>query len=129
MKKIDSSIDLEEVRSLPRAFVFIYVGWAIQARRSQAAFREFVAAWNSSEPDLATPAYWVDLSNQEGEVWEAIRLWLRAQDQPFDELTYSGCGALVWIRSDSIMESVLSVETVERSKLMTVSKRIFGERP
>jgi hypothetical protein len=129
MKEIVSSIDLEEVRSLPRAFVFIYVGWAIQARRSQATFREFAAAWNSSEPDLPTPVYRVDLSNQEGEIWEAIRLWLRAQNQPFDELTYSGCGALLWVRLGSVIESVLSVEIVEKANLFAISKRIFGEHP
>jgi hypothetical protein len=50
MKPITIAHDLEEVRSLPRALVFIYVNWAIQARHSDAAFRDFIAAWASTDP-------------------------------------------------------------------------------
>jgi hypothetical protein len=44
MKLVASTADLDEVRSLPRALIFIYVNWAIQARHSDAACRNFLAA-------------------------------------------------------------------------------------
>ena len=125
MKPIITAHDLEEVRSLPRAFVFIYVNWAIQARHSDIAFRDFVAAWALTKPDCSIPVYRVDLSDQEGEVWKCIRNWLREEDQPYDQLTYGGSGALLWIRSGAVVASVPYVAAVERAKLMAVTKSIF----
>src|SRR5262245_39411297 len=126
MKPVTTIHDLEEVRSLPRAFVFIYVIWAGQARHSDTAFRDFVATWDSTEPECPVPAYRVDLSDQEGEVWTSIREWLREQGQPFDQLTYGGYGALLWVRSGAVVASVPYVAVVERAKLVAVSKSIFG---
>jgi hypothetical protein len=125
MKPITTAHDLEEVRSRPRALVFIYVNWAIQARHSDAAFRDFVAAWASTEPDCSVPVYHVDLSDQEGEVWTTIRKWLRDEGQPYDQLTYGGYGALLWIRTGAVVASVPYVAVVERSKLVAVTKSIF----
>jgi hypothetical protein len=126
MKPITTAYDLEEARSQPRAFVFIYVNWAIQARHSDTAFRDFVAAWTSTEPDCSIPVYRVDLSNQEGEVWTNIRTWLREENQPHDQLTYGGYGALLWIRSGAVVTSVPYVAAVERGKLMAITKSTLG---
>jgi hypothetical protein len=128
MKLILTAQDLEEVRVLPRAFVFIYVNWASQARFSEAAFRDFVSAWASAEPEFPIPTYRVDLSEQEGEVWEAIRKWLREEGQPYDSLTYGGYGALLWVRSGSVGASVPYIAVVERRKLVAVTRSIFGCR-
>lgn len=125
MKPIITAHDLEEVRLLPRALVFIYVNWAIQARHSDAAFRDFVAVWASIEPDYSVPVYRVDLSDQEGEVWTTNRTWLRDEGQPYDQLTYGGYGALLWIRSGAVITSVPYVAAVERAKLVEVTQSIF----
>jgi hypothetical protein len=125
MKPITTAHDLEEVRSLPRALIFIYVNWAIQARQSETAFRNFVGTWSSTEPECSVPAYRVDLSDQEGEVWRAIREWLREEGQPFNELTYGGYGALLWVCSGAVVASVPYVAVVERAKLLAVTKSIF----
>jgi hypothetical protein len=125
MRPITAAHDLEEVRSLPRAFVFIYANWAIQARHSDAAFRDFVTAWTSTEPDCSIPVYRADLSDQEGEVWTAIRKWLKEEGQPYDRLTYRGYGALLWVRSGAVVMSVPYIAAVERTKLVAVTKSIF----
>ena len=125
MKLITTARDLEEMRTLPRAFVFIYVNWAIQARHSDAAFRDFVTAWASTEPTCPVPVYRVDLSDQEGEVWTTVRKWLQEEGQPYDRLTYGGCGALLWIRSGAVVASVPYVALVERAKLVAVTSSIF----
>jgi hypothetical protein len=125
MKPITTAHDLDELRSLPRAFVFIYVNWAIQARHSDAAFRDFVTAWDSTEPDCSIPVYRVDLSDQAGEVWTTLRKWLREEGQPYDQLTYGGYGALLWIRSGAVIASVPYVAVVERAKLVAATKSIF----
>jgi hypothetical protein len=128
MKPITTAHDLEEVRTLPWAFVFIYVNWAIQARHSDATFRDFVTAWAAAEPDCLIPVYRTDLSDQEGEVWTAIRKWLAAEGQAYDPLTYGGCGALLWVRSGTVVMSIPYVAAVERAKLVAVTKSVF-ERP
>src|SRR5262245_60133071 len=109
MKPVSTARDLEEVRSLPRAFVFIDVNWAIQARQSNSAFRQFVATRTSTDPDCPASAYCVDLSDQVGDVWTTLREWLREEGQPFDELTYGGYGALLWVRSGAVAASVPNV--------------------
>src|SRR5205823_3088526 len=106
MKPITTARDLEELRSLPRAFVFIYVSWAIQARQSDVAFRDFVTEWTLTEPDCSITVYRVDLSDQEGEIWTTLRKWLREEGQPYEQLTYGGYRALLWIRSGAVVASV-----------------------
>ena len=125
MKSIATSLDLAEVRSMSRAFVFIYVNWAIEARHSETAFRNLLTVLPSPEQGFSIPVYRVDLSEQEGEVWTALRQWLREDGQPYDQLTYGGYGALLWIRSGAAVASVPHVAGVEQSKLVAVTKSIF----
>jgi hypothetical protein len=125
MNPITTAQDLEELRSLPRAIVFMYVNWAIQARHSDAAVRDFVTAWASTEPDYSIPVYRVDLSDQEGEVWTTIRKWLKEEGQPYDQLTYGGYGALLWIRWGAVVASVPYVAVVESAKLVAVTRSSF----
>ena len=73
MTLIASAADLNEVRSMPRALVFMYVNWASQTRRSDAACREFLADLQREYQSEEIPVHRVDLSDQEGEVWVGIR--------------------------------------------------------
>jgi hypothetical protein len=68
MKLIASAANLDKVLSLPRALVFIYVNWAIQARRSDTACRDFLTQLQREYPSEEIPLYRVDLSEQEGDV-------------------------------------------------------------
>jgi hypothetical protein len=126
VKPIATVGELEQIRALPRAFVFIYVNWAVQARQSEAALIKFIDAWSVTVPQCAIPAYRVDLSDQEGDLWSAIRTWLQAEGQPVDSLTYGGGGALLWVRAGRVQASVPHVAIVERSKLMAHTNEIYA---
>jgi len=126
MKLVASATDLDEVRFLPRALVFIYVNWAIQARHSDAACRDFLAALQREYPGEEIPIYRVDLSEQEGEVWVAIRKWLKEEGQPHDWLTYGGCGAMLWVRLGKVAAYAPHLAEIECDKLTAMTRGVFG---
>jgi len=125
MKQIASTVDLNTMRSLPRALVFIFVNWAMQARRSDAAYQEFFAALRDEYFGDDIPAYRVDLSNQEGELWIGIRKWLEDVGQPHDLLSYGGNGAMLWVRSGVVAAYVPYLAEIEPHKLMAMSRGLF----
>ena len=129
MKPIANPADLEEARSLPRAFVFLWVIWAKQARHSAAAVQEMEASWAADHPDCPAPVFCADLSDQKGDVWESVREWLRSEGLPVDLLTFGGNGALLWVRSGSVIASVPYAAGVEPGKLLAATRRIFQCNP
>ena len=125
MKLVASAADLDEVPSLPRALVFIYVNWAIQARHSDAACRVFLANLQREYPKEEIPVYRVDLSGQEGQVWVGIRKWLKDDDQPHDWLSYGGYGAMLWVRRGTVAAYVPYFAEIECHKLMAMTRGVF----
>jgi hypothetical protein len=106
-KRISTFAELEAIRLCPRAMVFLWVDWAIQARKSVVAFEGLLARWKVEHPELSVESFVVDVSGQEGETWEAVRQWLAEQHQPVDELTFSGCGAVLWLLAGTIVGHTL----------------------
>jgi len=125
MRPVASTADLDEVRSQPRALVFIYVIWAIQARRSDAACSSFLATLQREYPSEQIPIYRVDLSEQEGEVWVGIRKWLKEEGQPHDWLSYGGYGAMLWVREGKVAAYVPYLAEIECHKLMAMTHGVF----
>ncbi len=125
MKFVASAADLDEVRSQPRAIVFIYVNWAMQARRSDVACLNFLTTLHREHPGEQIPVYRVDLSGQEGEVWVGIRKWLKEENQPHDELSYGGYGEMLWVLRGKITAYVQYLARVECHKLMAMTRGVF----
>jgi len=125
MKLIASAADLDEMQSLPRALVFIYVNWAIQARRSDTACRDFLAQLQREYPSEEIPVYRVDLSDQEGEVWVGIRKWLKDEGKQHDSLSYGGNGVMLWVRLGIVAAYVPYLAEIERHKLMAMTRGVF----
>jgi len=126
MKPIANALDLDDARSQPQAFVFIWVNWAGQARQSEIVVRQLVDSWGTDHPECPAPAYRADLSDQEGEVWEAVRDWLRAEGRPVDQLAFGGGGALLLVRAGSIVLAVPYAAGIESRKLMAATASAFG---
>jgi hypothetical protein len=78
--------ELAVALSQPRAFVFLWINWAGQARDSQLIVRKVVESWHTEYPDQAVPCYIVDVSDQCGEVWDALLEWLIAENCPAGQL-------------------------------------------
>lgn len=125
MKQIATTADLDEMRSLPRALVFIFVNWAMQARRSDAACHEFLSTLKSEHQSKDIPVYRVDLSEQEGDIWMGFRSWLKDGGQPYDSLSYGGYGAMLWVRLGTVAAYVPYLAEIECHKLMAMTRGAF----
>jgi len=84
------------------AVLFIWVAWSIQAMHSERVMREVTAAIQPVAPIVFFRA---DLTDGEGEAWNAIREWLDQGDD--DRLTHAGCGSLVLARRGHVIGSML----------------------
>ena len=122
MKPIRNAVDLAEARSQPRAFIFLWVNWAIQARQSQKTVERLVVSWKAACPEVLIPAYIVDLSDGSGELWEAVRDWLRDEHQPVDSLTYGGGGALLWVMAGSVIAHCPFTAQIDNAKLLATTR-------
>jgi hypothetical protein len=125
MKQIASTADLEMMRALPRALVFIFVNWSMQARRSDAACQKLLATLQGEYHGEDIPAFRVDLSDQEGELWIGIRKWLENGGQPHDKLSYGGNGAMLWVRSGVVAAYAPYLAEIETYKLMAMTRGVF----
>jgi hypothetical protein len=124
MKPITTRRDLDDARSQERAFIFLWVNWAIHARYSEIEVRRLLETWERGHPDCTAAAYRVDLSEQEGEIWNALGDWLRAESQP-GQMMAAGAGALLWTRSGSIVASELYAANCGFEQLLAVTRRAF----
>ena len=125
MKAVTSKDDLLEARSALRALVFLWVNWAIQARQSEVALNKMLESWQRAFTQHPIPVYRADLSDQEGEVWDAIRAWLEAEGRPVDPLTYGGYGALLWMIDGKIVMHSAFLAQLEIPKLLLVTRSVF----
>lgn len=125
MKLILSVAHLEEMRSLSRALVFIYVNWAIQARRSDEACRGFLSELQREYKSEDIPVYRVDLSDQAGDVWEDIRNWMKDEGKPHDQLSYGGYGAMLWVRLGKIAAYVPYLAEIESHEMVAMTRDVF----
>lgn len=69
----------------------------------------------------------IDLSEQAGEVWDAMLKWLESQkilDAP--QLMYCGAGPLLWIRDGTIENVIMNPNSTTLDKLMAMTERSFG---
>lgn len=126
MKTINNAVNLQEARSHPRAFVFFYVTWAIQARHSMVAVQKLLEAWRAVHPDIPAESCVADLSDQTGEVWDSIRIWLHTEQQPVDLLTFGGNGALLWVQTGTIVAHCPNAGIIEHSNLLAMTAGAFG---
>jgi hypothetical protein len=125
IKTIITQADLQEARSAPRALIFLWVNWAVQARQSETSLNKLLESWQRAFPQHPIPVYRADISDQEGEVWDAIRAWLETEGRPVDPLTYGGYGALLWISTGKILMHAVFLAQLEAPNLLSVTRSVF----
>ncbi len=107
MNNIENMRDLDDAKSQPRALLFCYVGWSIQARHAEVRFRKLLQWWAARHPDRPLPGYRIDLTEQQGELWDTFREWLSSQGirrEMIGALTTGGYGSLLWLRNNAIVD-------------------------
>jgi len=129
MKVISSRRDLDDACSQVRALVFLWVDWSIEARHSEHALTDLLQSWARAFPDRPIPVYRADLSGQIGEIWDAIREWLRAEGQDADGLTLSGNGALLWLRQRKVAAAVGHLAAVDHEQRLAICRRVWQQEP
>jgi len=86
---IRNKIDLAKILGEPQAILFLWVNWAVHAQNAQKHVEETVSR---SQLASVIPIYLADVSNQEGEVWDALIEWLLLEGRPVGQLLVSGVG-------------------------------------
>lgn len=109
----------------PRAFLFLWVDWAVHARQSRAVVEQVVMAWLSDYPDQPVPCYVVDVSEQRGEVWDVLCEWLTIERLEVSLFVMSGAGPLIWVQAGRVVHQVLSPLHSSAAILAAVSRRVF----
>ena len=112
---LHNTSDLDALLVEPRALLFLWVNWSVQARQSRTVVMRLTEAWNGT--DHAVACYTADVSGQEGEEWDALKEWLTRQGQPADHILYSGCGALLRVESGRVTRCVIEPFTHTISQL------------
>lgn len=127
MKPIRDKSELATALALPRAFLFLWVNWAIHARNSRTVVEEVVASWQAQNPDQPAPCFIADVSDQRGDLWDALGEWLTAEGRPAGNLLMSGVGPLLWVRTGHVVLHVLAPLQHGSAKLATVSPAAFAD--
>jgi hypothetical protein len=117
--------DLAELLAQPRAFVFLWVYWAIHARLSQKVVGEVVESWNATNPDASAPCYIIDLSDQCGEIWDAVAEWLTGEGRTTERLMMCGVGPLLWVTAGHVVAEVLNPNQFGANKLIAATRSIW----
>jgi hypothetical protein len=123
---IRDSRELAAALAQPYAFLFLWVNWAVHARKSQAVVDEVVASWQAEHPGQPVPCYIVDVSDQSGELWDALAEWLTAEGSQAGDLMMSGVGPLLWVRSGHVVLQVLAPLQHDPAKLAAASHDAFA---
>jgi hypothetical protein len=95
-------------------------------RYSRAVVEEVVAAWHAEHPGQLVQCYTVDVSDQCGELWDALATWLIAEGRPAGDLMMSGVGPLLWVRSGHVVLHVLAPLQYGPAKLAAASRGAFA---
>jgi hypothetical protein len=126
MKPIRDRSELAVAIALPRAFLFLWVNWAVHALNSRTMVDEVVACWQVQHPDQPAPCFIVDVSDQEGDLWDALHEWLTAEGRPAGNLMMSGVGPLLWVRTGHVVLHVLAPLQYGSAKLAAASRGAFA---
>ena len=124
MTPIVSKYDLEVARSLPRAVIFFWVNWSIPAIQSRAVVEQ--AKLLDQAFPLAIPYFVADVSDQSGELWDALREWLQADDTATEQAAWAGSGALLWLRAGKVVHQMIDPMNYAPADIVAVSKKVFS---
>ncbi len=123
-REIKNGEDLKAAAAQRRAFVFVSVEWAVDSKLSELDVVAMVKAWQKAHPSLSAPLYRIDLTEQEGPLWNDVADWLK-RGSPLIGLMSSGTGPLLWILQGRIADHVPSAHYVGREALAEQTRALF----
>lgn len=124
---VSSRRDLDEALRSRQLIIHIDVDWSMQAIESRPVVAELQLVLKNDKEFADLDFRRVDLTNQEGEVWDAVDTWISRQNVN-KMLMSSGNGALLWVRSGVVVDSVQSAKETGLQKAVARTRRAFDDR-
>ena len=127
MLEIKTIADLDKLREQECAVVFIWVDWAIHARHSASTAERMITDWNSEHPGANIDLSQIDLSEQSGNMWEAVHIWLESQSVPdIGPLMFGGVGSIMWVRLGTIVQYVINANSETVNGMVALMSQCFS---
>ena len=95
-----SEVKVDDVLTAERGLLFISVAWSGYVAQSAAVVDAAITRWNDNPANDRLKVFSIDLSDQQGPLWDTVTNWLTSQgvdDQLRISIMYGGSGALLWI--------------------------------
>lgn len=127
MTPIIDSNEFADALTQPKAILFLYVDWAVQARSARTHIDKVIASWKGDDSGEAVPVYVVDVSAQCGELWDAVAHWLTEQGCPVGQLMMSGVGPAVLVRFGHVIMHVNAPLQYEATTLKAAFQSAFKD--
>jgi hypothetical protein len=125
MRTIVTPDDLDNMLSTRHAVVFVDVDWSVQSVLARRRVCEFIEAWNRESPESTVAFFRLDVTEQEGEFWSAVRNWSRQQS--VSGFMSAGAGSLIWLSSGKVEHSLLNARAVKTPELIETTHKTFNE--
>ena len=126
MERIKSVIDFDEQLSRPNVILFAFAAWSGQACLSRQTVDTAFKHLQRTFPMLDLSLLEIDLTAQEGEIWDRTGAWLKTRnDIDADTFMYSGAGSVAWICHGNIVDSVVNAHHTGAAALVVRSVRAF----
>jgi hypothetical protein len=126
MQNIVSPEDLRKMLAAQHAVVFVDVDWSMYSVHARRHVQGFIEAWNQQNPGSVVTFYRLNLTEQEGVLWDAVGQWLQAQSVPRQIMT-AGAGSLIWVSNGKVDHSLLNAVTAKPTELIETTRRTFKE--
>jgi hypothetical protein len=126
MEPIRDLRELAELLSQPRALLFLWVEWSMQASRSRAVVAQALELYEAKHPGSPVPCYTADVGDQSGEVWDLIAVWFAKEVLSADQFLWSGSGPLLWLRYGHIVHHLVSPLQFRAAYLVASSRTVFA---
>lgn len=109
MKQITatSEFSVTDILTQERELLFITVAWSGYVAQSAAVVNAAIAKWNDNPANDPLIVFSIDLSDQQGVLWDAVVTWLNSEGVDTELQTrvlFGGYGALLWIRDGKIAQ-------------------------
>ena len=125
MTPLINKLELDAARAQPFAVIFFSVNWSNFAHQSRATVENAIAL---RQAKTSPERYFVvDVSEQCGELWDALQEWLQAVEM--DNVLTSGSGPLLWLRSGSIVHQVIDPMNYYPAKISKITETVFQVNP
>ncbi len=115
----------EQILAADRALVFIQARWSGYAMRTRGLLNVLEQRMNSKALRFAHDfEIWeIDLSEQEGDLWNATQTWLQPQCDRLDLIMWGGWGSILLCSRGEVLKS--SIQTEQLINLIEITRETF----